>query len=38
MAIIYFTGETKENGFIVKRETAEELVAQSNGKLMMEEV
>lgn len=35
MAIIYFPGEPVQNGITVKRETAEELVSASNGKLVM---
>lgn len=35
MAIIYFQGETEQDGIMVKRETAEELVNASNGKLVM---
>lgn len=35
MAIIYFQGETEQDGITVKRETAEELVSASNGKLVM---
>ena len=38
MAIIYFIGESAENGITVKRETAEEMVKTSNGKLVMQEI
>lgn len=38
MVIIYFQGETREQGIRVKRETAEELVRESRGKLVMEDV
>lgn len=35
MAVIYFRDETEHEGITVKRETAEELVSASNGKLVM---
>ena len=38
MAIIYFQGESAEQGIRVRKETAEEMVKTSNGKLIMQEV
>ena len=38
MTVIYFIGETAEQGIRVKKEAAEEMVKTSNGKLAMQEV
>lgn len=38
MAIIYFQGESVEQGIRVKKETAEEIVKTSNGKIIMQDV